>query len=208
MNILVIDDTAAHLSTAQQTLKARGHIVTTCSDYDQALRMLEEQFVDSDGSACPAWKDGARKLPYFWDAVLCDLLMPAGKDKQGGRGDQYVGQEMPVGWSLALLAAKRGAKYVAVATDVDHHSHPASAMLDRLSYGIIQIEGAKAFFTNEVRLIGIDETGSPCPECRGTGKRNRGDKESHCRDCSGTGVIDQKKGKDWGSVLDMLLQEE
>lgn len=151
MKILVIDDTQTHLAAARQTLTE--HDITTCSDYDEALKYLEEKFVDKSGNPCSGWEDDAEKMPY-WDAVLCDLLMPAGRDAQGTRGLKFVGQEMPVGWSLALVAAKRGAKYVAVASDLDHHSHPASAMLDRL-YGFLTIDGACVLFTNNVSLVNI-----------------------------------------------------
>jgi len=206
MKILVIDDNQNHLDAALQTLS--GHEVTTCKSYDEALELLEEKFRDEKGEIHDYPKKGSQKMPY-WDAVFCDLLMPAGQDRQGSKGDQYVGQEMPVGWSLALVAAKRGAKYVAVVSDLSHHDHPASAMLDRISHGVIQIEGAKALFTNIVRLVGIEGTGSPCPKCQGAGKYNRQDgRECECWDCSGTGMIYERKGKDWGDILDELLREE
>lgn len=151
MRILIIDDKWENLDAAKQTLV--GHEVTICSDYDGALEHLRESFADKSGKPCSGWEDDAKKQPY-WDAVLCDLLMPAGKDAQGTRGLKFVGQEMPVGWSLALVAAKRGAKYVAVASDLDHHSHPASAMLDRL-YGFLKVDGACVLFTNNVKLVDI-----------------------------------------------------
>jgi len=150
MKILVIDDKWENLDAAKQTLIE--HDVTVCSDYDEALGYLKESFVDKSGKPCSEWEDDAKQMPY-WDAVLCDLLMPAGRDAQGTRGLKFVGQEMPVGWSLALVAAKRGAKYVAVASDLDHHSHPASAMLDRL--GFLTVEGALILFTNNVNLVNI-----------------------------------------------------
>lgn len=139
MKILVIDDTQKHLDSAVKTLE--GHDVTLCSSYDEALKLLEEKAVDT-------------RLPY-WDAVLCDLLMPAGKDAMGAKGDQYIGQEMPVGWSLALVAARRGARYVGVLSDTNHHDHPASAMLDRLDDEhwephIFNIDGASVLMTNWV----------------------------------------------------------
>jgi CheY-like chemotaxis protein len=151
MKILVIDDKWENLNAAKKTLA--GHDITICSDYDEALEHLRESFANKSDKPCSGWEKGAKKLPY-WDAVLCDLLMPAGRDAQGTRGLKFVGQEMPVGWSLALVAAKRGAKYVAVASDLDHHSHPASAMLDRL-YGFLKVDGALVLFTNNVNLVKI-----------------------------------------------------
>ncbi len=89
-------------------------------------------------------------LPY-WDVVLCDLMMPASGSEQGSEGQKFVGQEMPVGWSLALSAAREGAKFVAVVTDTNHHDHPASAMLDNLNHHVFTIDGAKMLLTNRVR---------------------------------------------------------
>jgi len=108
MKILVIDDNPIHIASAQ--VFAVDHELTTAADYDEAIKLLEDK----------------------WDVVLCDLLMPAGFDKQGPIGKKFSGQEMPVGFGLALMFALRGAKYVAVATDSNHHDHPASAMFDYL----------------------------------------------------------------------------
>lgn len=154
MRILVIDDTKVNLLAAKQTL--HGHDLTVVSTYDEAVSLLEPR-VDQNllarkmatagfpatsdglkGKTQDAWWDAREKLqkesmvPY-WDAVLCDLLMPAGRDAQGKSGLEFVGTLMPVGFALALMAAKNGAKYIAVVTATNHHCHPASAMLDRLS---------------------------------------------------------------------------
>jgi len=48
----------------------------------------------------------------------------------GGEGLDLVGQEMPLGATIALLAICAGVKNVAVVTDKNHHYHPASAALD------------------------------------------------------------------------------
>jgi hypothetical protein len=66
---------------------------------------------------------------------------------------RFVGQEMPVGIFLALLAAKNGAKFVAVFTDSDHHSHPASACFDDFNEHETEptsfmVEGAKFLLCN------------------------------------------------------------
>jgi hypothetical protein len=37
---------------------------------------------------------------------------------------------MPVGLGLSVFAADKGVPLIAVATDTNHHDHPASAMLD------------------------------------------------------------------------------
>jgi CheY-like chemotaxis protein len=205
MRILVIDDNVNNLLAAKQTLAA--HEVTACQSYDEALHLLRAEYVNDEGERFSYPEKDAKQLPY-WDAVLCDLMMPAGKDAQGPKGMKYIGQEMPVGWSLAMVAAKRGAKYAAVASDANHHDHPASAMLDRL-YGIIKIEGAQVMLTNEVQLVGLEGSGSECSECHGAGKYVRDDGQvCNCWDCSGTGMIFSKKGKNWGAILDTIISSE
>lgn len=109
MKVLVIDDNARNLEAAKAQLKE--HDLTIVDNYD----------------------DGQNELRQFdFEVVLVDLLMPASRQQQGEKGIRFVGQEMPVGIFLALLAAKNGAKCVAVLTDSDHHSHPASACFDAI----------------------------------------------------------------------------
>lgn len=120
MRILVIDDNPLHQESARQTLG--DHDLTVASTYDEAHRLI---YGETDCT-------GERQKPpeQIFDVVLSDLLMPASGMAIGEEGKKYIGQEMPVGFALSLMAALSGAKYVAVVTDTDHHDHPASAMLD------------------------------------------------------------------------------
>lgn len=215
MKILVIDDTQVHIDAAKQTLG--GHDVTYCVTHKQAVDLLGERN-NSDQNRYNTlmkqyeaegmkWGEAYNKanaetlLPY-WDVVLTDLLMPAGPMAQGGVGLQYVGQEMAVGWALALQAAKNGAKHVAVVTDTNHHHHPASAMLDYLDGHFFMIDGARVLMTNHVGLVGIAGTEGACAKCNGSGK----DGSYDCHYCSGTGRDFAKKGKNWGQILGRLLK--
>ncbi|MDO8515706.1 MAG: response regulator [bacterium] len=107
MKILVVDDNSVHQDAAKAQLK--DHDLTVIESYAKAEELLRK--------ACE------------YEVVLVDLLMPASERLQG-EGMRYVGQEMPIGIFLALLAAKGGAKYVAVFTDSNRHAHPASACVD------------------------------------------------------------------------------
>lgn len=218
MKVLVIDDSASHRKAALQTLGAE-HNLTVVGTHDEAVQLVRDKPYDKgkferlakeskergEEWCGKTWRDAmdACKLPY-WDVVLSDLLMPAGKNTQGGKGLQYVGVEMPVGWALAIDAALAGAKFVAVVTETDHHSHPASAMLDRMGNSILDLNGAKALFTNDVSMIGIAGTEHTCPECGGTGKTDGG--KYNCYECK-DGVAYEEKGKDWKKILDRLLGE-
>lgn len=220
LNILVIDDTAVHQQAARQTLGAE-HNLTVVGTHDGALKLLEAQRdeVKFDELYAQYKEQGVKdsysranmeaSLPY-WDAVLSDLLMPAGRAAQGGEGLKFVGQEMPVGWSLAIIAALRGAKYVAVVTDMNHHHHPASAMLDSMSGTVFNLHEAKALFTNNPRGVGINGSEKACDTCSGTGKTNRGEGGSveECYYCHGSCVGYSVKGKDWRRVLAQLRGEE
>ncbi len=195
MKVLVIDDAQIHLQSAMQTLV--GHDVTVCSTHEKAVELLHlDRF---------AMREKDCNDPY-WDAVLCDLLMPVGRMEQAEEGLRLVGQEMSVGWSLALSAAKKGAKFVAVVTDISHHYHPASAMLDYFNRHIFAIDGARVLMTNRVHFVGIVGTESPCTKCNGTGKGSSGDRQHNCSYCE-NGICFARKGKDWGGVLKKLLGE-
>lgn len=222
MKVLVIDDTQKHLDSAVKTLE--GHDVTLCSSYDEALELLNPRCWDE--------KLKTYKTRDYWDAVLCDLLMPVGEHTHGQSVHKCVGQEMPFGLTLALTAARCGAKYVLMLTDASHHHNPASAMLDSLgnSHGephIFNIDGAKVAMTNFIEYFEFEgeEEEAECYNCQGTklsykarsckmcgGTRIRRDRECSCvKDvcdtCNGTGrLVVQKEGKHWGKFLDQIMK--
>lgn len=216
MKILVIDDSANHQKSAQQVLGTL-HDLTVVGSHDEALELLslrldQEKYValvseyTSQGVDSPSAHKKASmesRIPY-WDAVLCDLLMPAGREAQGSKGQMYVGKEMSVGWALAITAALQGAKYVAVVTDMGHHDHPASAMLDSMNRTIFVLHGANALFTNYVGMVGIEGTQGTCAKCSGSGK----DGTYGCYRCNGTGTAYAQHGKDWADILAKLLGEK
>ena len=107
MRILVLDDSTAHRFSAPSLL--RDHDLTVVSTYEEAEMRL-----------------GADKF----DAFLGDLMLPASEKTLSPKAYHFVGEEMPLGTILALLALKHGVKYVAVLTDTNHHMHPASAAFD------------------------------------------------------------------------------
>ncbi len=220
MKVLVIDDNQVNLASALQTLI--GHEVTLCSSHDEAEKLLVTQYKEGrdaleqtyKGQGMDNWKAYQKaktecELPY-WDAVLCDLLMPAGKKSQAGPGLEHVGKEMPVGWSLALRAAMKGAKYVAVASDMNHHDHPASAMLDHVGKHRFNIDGARVLLTNYVNHVGIHGSEVTCSKCSGTGIADYTSPDGSPCDCvyCKKGIDYSKKGKDWGEILARLLAEE
>ena len=157
MKILVIDDTLVHRMAAQQTLA--GNDLTVASSYDESVKLLDRE---------------------RYEAVLTDLLMPAGREAQGPHGDPFVGQLMPVGFALALHAVLRGAKYVAVVSATNHHDHPASAMLDRLDRAYWHDAQSRPRFVVNGAAVGFFH--HPAVTVEGQGE-----------------------GKDWGKVLRALL---
>jgi CheY-like chemotaxis protein len=253
MKVLVIDDKAANREAAKQTIT--GHELTIVGSWDEAVKLLEVRYDEQatkaklvaagfpatsdklEGEARRKWYDEYYKVketcrvPY-WDAVLSDLLMPASRESMGGEGMKFVGQEIPVGLVLALLAAKNGAKYVAVVTATNHHHHPASAMLDRLGSAYwdndqepnFVINGAKAMFVHApfipdpVKDVECYNClgGTACGYCRTKlvdGKCPRlHEGEGHakpCHVCHGKGKHDTHvhERKHWGKVLARLLGE-
>ena len=144
MKILVIDDNPLHREAAKAQLTEHDLIVV--EGYDEGLKLILNET-----------RDGIQRErnPHEFEVVLVDLLMPASSEQQGQRGEKFVGQEMPVGIFLALLAANNGAKYVGLITDTDHHSHPASACIDHFRRSI-NIGSTKTFFTNSCCTKRVD----------------------------------------------------
>jgi hypothetical protein len=143
-----------------------------------------------------------------FDVVLTDLLVPASRQAQGGEGERLVGQEMPLGTTIALLALTVGVKNVAVVTDKNHHHHPASAAFDHFGCDRCPA-GIKILCTNNIDYVLIDtatgkavsrefaesEAGKkkyPYPKGQTWGARK--------------GLV--QGGKDWGEILQQLLGEE
>jgi len=135
MRILVIDDSRTHLDAAVAQLGGE-HEVVVAQTYDAGRDLLAPEVDNTkarelrDGGMSFAEAKKAATPEVSFDVVLCDLLMPASRHEQGREGMRFVGQEMPVGIFLAILAAKNGVPHVGLLTDGDHHSHPASACLD------------------------------------------------------------------------------
>lgn len=109
MKVLLVEDSRKHRQAGVADLTALGHEVIALGDYADAAQLLRKQ---------------------KFDAALLDLLMPAEPMTLGNRGMEFLGQSIPVGFALSMLAAAEGVPLVAVATDTNHHDHPASAMVD------------------------------------------------------------------------------
>ncbi|MBT7007781.1 hypothetical protein HN958_04760 [Candidatus Falkowbacteria bacterium] len=196
MKVLVIDDSPLNQESARQTIT--DHDLTVVGTYDEAYDLLLVSF------------HGRPQCNEPFEVVLTDLLMPAGSRNQCGPGKEFVGQEMPVGFALALNAVLHGAKYVGVVSMGEHHHHPALAMLDRLgSYGgwndrsptgptpvRFNMNGAKVGF---FPLWGgrIQVEGFACPACNGEG-------ECRVHD-NADGTVNWDYGKDWGKILTHLI---
>lgn len=227
MKVLVIDDSAIHQATAKAqlqqydttvvgTYEKAQELLTPQVNYRRAEAILESQF----GNFKP-WdtKDEAKKQEYYaaekvareqatrypdFDVVLTDLLMPA--SSQSCRSSPLAGTEMPVGIFLALLAANNGAKYVAVFTDSDHHSHPASACFDAFnSRGEdnpvpFTVGGAKVVLCNDRGLVKYFYPENPG---RGVHANEMGSDEYDAVEKGlRLGVV---RSKDWRGLLDYLM---
>lgn len=166
MRILVIDDDHQLCKKAVEATLYGGYEVTMVNCYDHAIRHLDRvidpehmlaimvEILGSDPRGENWQEENLDKLgrrekyeaaqkrakevcrPPLYDAVLCNLMMPWGKDQQEAPPSEFMGgkDDIPVGFSLALLAALRGVKYIAVVGENKGLSRsPGNAMLSRLS---------------------------------------------------------------------------
>ncbi len=180
LKVLVFDDSEIHRKSAQLLL-GQDYDLTVVGTYDEAQEALVEKidhdknkkiFAEKFGDSEPYKRDiddalrgeriafyngEARELattyPDF-DIVLTDLLVPASRQAQGDAGRKFVGQEMPLGTTIALLAICAGVKKVAVVTDMNHHHHPASAAFD--CFHACKAEGIDIICMNHAVYVAID----------------------------------------------------
>lgn len=120
-SILVVDDDPNHRASAQEL---SDHRLTVVGSYAEAIKALES------GS---------------FDVVLTDLKLPMDPETLGP-GAFELGKLVEYGMILFLLAAKAGARYVAVVTDLNHHADAFSAAFDRLENHSFRVEGASVRF--------------------------------------------------------------
>lgn len=154
LKILVVEDNEFHREAARQQLV--GHNVTIVNDYAHGYELLhggwnlEKNRSLPDGLSMEERTEMSNVYPE-WDVVLVDLMLPASMCGVNGN-DELVGVQMPIGTTLALLALRNGTKKVAVITDMNHHSHPASAMLDNFGWEKpFKIGDAKMLITSCLR---------------------------------------------------------
>lgn len=123
MRVLLVDDNLRHRRAGVKQLGALGHEVVALSDYGEARKRAE------GGS---------------FDAALIDLLMPAEPTTLGTEArKEFVGREIAIGFPLILELTHLGIKKVAVATDMNHHNHPMSAVVDWFHSSELTVNGAK-----------------------------------------------------------------
>src|SRR5437016_1618043 len=122
MRILLLDDKLRHRRAGVLQLEALGHEVVAFSDYGEAReRAKTEKF----------------------DAALIDLLMPAEPMTLGDAArKEFFGREIAIGFPLVLELSRLGIKKIAVATDMNHHNHPMSAVVDWFHGPALTVNGA------------------------------------------------------------------
>ena len=120
--ILVIEDTPRHQKSAWNLLK--GHRLIVVGSYDEAMDILAKE---------------------KFEIVLSDLYLPMSPETLSEKAFE-VGRLVSYGLLLAVEAARSGASYVVVATDLNHHADPISAAFDHFSRFPVRIEDAKVVF--------------------------------------------------------------
>lgn len=150
MKILVVEDRPKHQESVREQLAE--HELTIVSSFRESWNLLVRKFDQSKvdqilgvkteryfmDPRSEAWDEAREKaeeaslIPVPFEVVLTDMCMEGWRRKvvtrEGRRYSQRVAMpEMPLGLIIALMAADRGVKYIAVVTDRDHH-HTAAAI--------------------------------------------------------------------------------
>ena len=168
LNVLVIEDSKRHQEAAVEQLEARGHKVTVASSLIEAEILLEGIDLEElpscwlDAFGDEYVKEDIRRwqVPEFreryplaaFDVVLTDMNLPASKGLTGVHPKVLKEGLVPLGFIFALRAAARGARYVAMVTDTNHHNSAMSAALDAFAgpdgdeSHTFNIDGARVMF--------------------------------------------------------------
>lgn len=161
MKILIVEDTEKHIDSARETLTEHELTIARTFDEAMKLLVrpvdqvrMQQLLVDAGFPEEPPVpkdrddKDGwgrynaytearwdATKnalLPCNFDVVLTDMLLPPSFEGSLRRQFWDADRLVPYGFVIALRAADVGVRFVALATDVNHHYDPMSAAIDRI----------------------------------------------------------------------------
>lgn len=110
MKILVIDDVKRQRDAAVKQLG--DHDITVVETIKEARELLKNQ---------------------IFEVVLTDLMLPAENDGIGGDGENFLDQQIPYGFVIALAALQKGSR-VAIVTLVNHHLHPVFWAMDSINW--------------------------------------------------------------------------
>ncbi len=178
MKVLVIEDKLMHQNSARETLA--GHDLTVVDSFAKAIEVLTKE---------------------KFEAVLTDMNLPMSKMALHDEAFN-PSEQVSYGFVLALLAAKHGAKYIAMLTDTNHHKGAMSAAIDCIAptyyeWGeggmhagkptVFHINDATAVFVHTPFLEDFLPD-SDCIYCHGTGL---------CPTCDGTLISNWDKEACW-----------
>ncbi|MEI6835759.1 MAG: response regulator [Candidatus Falkowbacteria bacterium] len=108
--ILVIDDKIANLEAAEKQFAEKNVELIVMGTYAGAVYFINNE---------------------HFDIVLSDLMLP-GDDEGISCNNPEIGQDVPYGLLLAILAKNRGVEKVAILTDISHHAGPIAWSMDKL----------------------------------------------------------------------------
>lgn len=171
MKILVIEDKQIHQDSARETLA--GHDVTIVGSFDEAKEVL------------------SLSRSFDFDVVLTDMMIPVSarwvRRKDGFDPSTLV----PYGFIFALRAAERGAKYIALLTDTNHHQGAMSNALDMIDRA--------GYYSEGLRMTArFNINGAKCVFVHAPYVKEAGEAEAPSMDGR----------KDWGRVLNDLMADQ
>lgn len=108
--ILVIDDNQSNLNSAKNQFKNKNVELICCPLYSVAVDFIKTE---------------------KFDIVLTDLMLP-GEPEGISSTNLEIGEEVPYGLVLSILAKNYGVKNVAIMTNISHHSGPIAWAMDQL----------------------------------------------------------------------------
>lgn len=113
--LLIVDDDKANQQMAQEQFLGR-YDLAVASSFSEAKDIIMNNDIDID-------------------IIMTDIMMPGEDAGQGASGMEYVGELIPVGLVIALLAIQSNIPEIFIVSDTGHHDHPIIWAMDSLRNG-------------------------------------------------------------------------
>ena len=168
LDILVVEDKKIHQDSANDLLGE--HNIVAASNLVEALAHLGQDYVGNRTGSGFIERAESNRIKEIaqesagksYDIVLTDMMFPLGPGiiNLTREGEYQRHEEQPLGYAMALYAAKQGIPLIGILTDMNHHAGPIAATFD-LFRNRDSEHGREEFTINDSKVALFDNRDFP-----------------------------------------------